>query len=160
MTLPGLRRFYMGLGAVGALCFTLVWWTTPDTAPAMLERTSGPISSTEAVESGYRGRRLSTVLVSIEGSPHRFGYHDSAHGGIREAWEVIARGRTATVLHTPPTASGRVKVWGMAIDGRTLVTPQVTLERRQSDGQGALMYALMCAAFGVAAWYALQRPSR
>lgn len=152
MTRSGIGQRLLLLGCAALSAFGAAMWAlTPDAVPPSLERTSGPIASAEAAGRHGNLRKIHTVWLRIEESPHRFGF-PGIYGDIRDAWAVIAQGDAATVLHTAPDADGDVTVWGLAIDGRTLITPQEALEAQRANGRWGLLLAACMAGCGIAAW--------
>ena len=148
------------LACAGFVAFGVAMWAlVPTVVPSSLERASGPIASAEAAGRHGNLRKMHTVWLRIEGSPHRFGY-PGIYGGIRDVWAVIERGDAATVLHTAPDADGDVTVWGLAVDGRTLITPQEVLEARRANGRWGLVLAACMAGGGLATWRSDRRRRR
>jgi hypothetical protein len=148
------------LACAGFVAFGVTSWALAPTAvPSSLARTSGPIASAEAAARHGNLRKIHTVWLRIEGSPHRFGY-PGIYGDLRHAWAVIEQGEAATVLHTPPAPDGKVEVWGLVVDGRTLVTPQEALEARRANGRWGLVLAACMAGCGIAAWRSDRRRRR
>lgn len=101
--------------------------------PSPLIRVSAPI---EEVDVTQRRFRIWMVRLRLRGFPAPF-FLDPDLTGHDAVAEAARPGRTAQVVFSQSPA-GEVRLWGLSIDGETLLTPAEARAARRQDGTWGL----------------------
>ena len=101
--------------------------------PSPLIRVSAPI---EEVDVTHRRFRIWMVRLRLRGFPRPF-FLDPDLTGHDAVAEAARPGRTAQIVFSQSPA-GEVRLWGLSIDGETLLTPAEAHAARRRDGTWGL----------------------
>ena len=115
--------------------------------PTPLLEVAGPVTAAKA---NRRKGAIHTIFFSIRGSTKRFPY-PGILPRINDVWSNLEVGTNARVLYIDQDPDSQVvELWGLSLDGRSMIQPTEAYQARRKNGYWGLALGIgltFCAAY-------------